>query len=169
MQAEMMEPLKDAISKVLERMFFQTLAISEKKIPLQEWFSKHQALAGAKVEFRGTSSGKAYLISSQEALKDLAENFMGVESGMIGEEEKRDTLKEALNMIGGQMLALVDREGKFRLGIPQLLSESELSPSAIEGEFLLISTGQHRLAAGILSDRGQGEQLEHEEDKGPDR
>jgi CheY-specific phosphatase CheX len=169
MQAKMMEPLKDAISKVLERMFFQTLAISEKKIPLQEWFSKHQALAGAKIEFRGTSPGKAYLISSQEALKDLAENFMGAESGTIGEEEKNDTLKEALNMVTGQMLALMDREGEFHLGLPQSLSESEISASGLEGDFLMISTGQHRLAAGILLDRGQGEQLEHEEDKSPHR
>ena len=169
MQTKMMEPLKDAISKVLERMFFQTLAISEKKIPLKEWFSKHQALAGAKVEIRGTSPATAYLISSQEALKDLTENFMGVEGGTIGEEEKRDTLKEALNMIGGQMLALMDTEGKFRLGIPQLLSDREISPSGLEGDFLLISTGQHRLAAGIVLDLGQGEQSEHEEDKGPHR
>ena len=169
MQAKVMELLKDAISKVLERMFFQTLAISEKKIPLQEWFSKHQPLAGAKIEFDGTSPGTAYLISSQEALKDLTESFMGVEGGIIGEEEKRDTLKEALNMIGGQMLALMDKEGTFRLGIPRSLSESEMSPSRLEGDFLLISTGQHRLAAGIVLDRGQGEQLEHEEDKGPHR
>ena len=169
MQTKMMETLKDAISRVLERMFFQTLAISEKTIPLQEWFSKDQALAGAKLEFRGASPGTAYLISSEEALKDLAENFMGVESGMIREEEKRDTLKEALNMIGGQMLALMDKEGEFRLGIPQFLSESEISPSELKGDFVLISTGQHRLAAGIVLDRGQGEPFKHEEDKGPHR
>lgn len=169
MQAKMMETLKDAISRVLERMFFQTLAISEKTIPLQEWFSKHQPLAGAKIEFCGTSPGTAYLISSQEALKDLTENFMGVESEMIKEEEKRDTLKEALNMIGGQMLALLDKDGTFRLGIPQFLSESEISPSGLKGDFLLISTGQHRLAVGIYLDRGQGEPFKDAEDKGPHR
>jgi hypothetical protein len=126
-------------------------------------------LAGVKIEFQGPSPGTAYLFSSQEALRDLTENFMGVESGMIKEEEKRDALKEALNMIGGQMLALMDKGGAFRLGIPQFLSESEISRSGDKGDFLLISTGQHRLAAGIVLDRGQGEQLEHEEDEGPHR
>jgi len=73
---------------------------------------------------------------------------------LIKEEEKRDTLKEALNMIGGQMLALLDKDGTFRLGIPQFLSESEISPSGLKGDFLLISTGQHRLAVGIVLDLG---------------
>jgi hypothetical protein len=94
---------------------------------------------------------------------------MSVESGMIKEEEKRDTLKEALNMIGGQMLALLDKEGSFRLGIPQLLSEIEISQPGNKDEFLLISTGQHRLAAGIVLDRGQGEPFKDAEDKGPHR
>lgn len=169
MQAKMMETLKDAISNVLERMFFQTLAMSEKRIPLQEWFSNHRPLAGAKIEFHGAHPGTAYLISSQEALKDLAENFLGVQSGAIQEEEKKDTLKEALNMIGGQMLALMDKGGTFRLGIPQSLTESEIAHSENKDDFVLISTGPHRLAAGIALDGGQGEQLGQEENKGPDR
>ena len=108
MQTKMMEPLKDAISKVLERMFFQTLAISEKKIPLKEWFSKHQALAGAKVEIRGTSPATAYLISSQEALKDLTENFMGVEIPYYAQVDFK-AFEEAIDAMGGLYMCINEK------------------------------------------------------------
>ncbi len=155
MQTTMRETLKEAIFRVLERMFFQTVAISEENVPLQDWFSKHGALLGAKIDFLGPMSGTAYLVSSEKAMNELAESFMGVEGGKIKEEEKKDTLKEALNMIGGQMLALADKEGKFRLGIPQCMSESEMAEArskGSKGDFLYVSTGQHRLAAGIVVD-----------------
>jgi CheY-specific phosphatase CheX len=169
MQTKITETLKEAISKVLERMFFQTVVISEERGPLQEWFSRNQAPVAAKIEIDGDLPGTLYLISSPEALKDLTDNFMGVEGEMVQEEQKQDVLKEALNMIGGQMLSLMDKEGKFHIGLPQFLPESKIARSGMKGDFVLVSTGQHQLAAGIVLDRSQGEQLGHEEDKGPYR
>jgi len=82
----------------------------------------------------------------------ITANFLGIEEEEINEEQKKDAVKEALNMIGGHMLSLFDKEGAFKLGIPELIEENDLAEDNLgdlKKDIILIETEENRLAAGI--------------------
>ena len=149
----MMETMRQAISNVLETMFFQPVQISDKNCILQEWFSDKDSLLGAELRFTGPFAGSFYVIIPVKLASDITANFLGLQEEEVNAEQKIDTLKEALNMIGGHMFSLFDKEGDIRLGIPELIEESNLNNDnlgEIKGDTLFIETGDSRMAAGIV-------------------
>ena len=148
----MMETMKKAISNVLETMFFQPVQIADTDCTLQEWFAHNRALLGATLNFKGPSSGSLYLLIPVEIISEITANFLGLREEEVNEEQKRDTIKEAVNIIGGNMLSLFDKKGAFKLGIPELMKEEELTDNKLgdlKGDFILIETEENSLAAGI--------------------
>jgi len=152
----MMKTMRQAISNVLETMFFQPVQITDKNSTLQEWFSDKQSLLGAALKFTGPSEGSFFFIIPPKLAGKITANFLGLEEEEINEEQIEDTLKEALNMIGGHMLSLFDKEGDISLGIPELMEEETLRHDKLgemEGDTLFIETEDNRLAAGIVMGR----------------
>jgi len=123
----MMEAMREAISDVLETMFFQPVQMSDTNCSLQEWFSDTPLLAGATLSLYGPSTGSFYLLLPATMVVGITANFLGVEEGEIHEEQKKDTIKEALNMIVGRMLSVSDKGGVLKLGIPELIDENRLA------------------------------------------
>jgi len=149
----MMKMMKEAISNVLGTMFFQPVQISDTNCSLQEWFSDKQLLVGASLSFNGPSAGSFYLLLPALMVTGITANFLGIEEEKINEEQKKDTIKEALNIIGGHMLSFFDKEGAFTLGIPELIEENDLTEDKLgdlKGDVLLIETEENRLAVGIV-------------------
>jgi CheY-specific phosphatase CheX len=147
-----METMKEAISNVLETMFFQPVQISDTNCTLQEWFAYNRSLLGATLIFKGLLSGSLYLLIPVEIISEITANFLGLREEEVNEEQKRDTIKEAINIIGGNMLSLFDKKGAFKLSIPELIEKEELTDSKLgdlKGEFILIETEENSLAAGI--------------------
>lgn len=148
----MMKTMREAISNVLDTMFFQPVQFVDSKCTLQEWFSDKQSLVGATLNFINSSEGSFYLLLPVEIVKGVTANFLGLLEEEINEKQKKDTIKEALSMIGGHMLSLLDSKGDFRLGIPEFIEENDLTNDKLgdlKGDIILIETEDNRLAAGI--------------------
>lgn len=144
--------MKEAISNVLETMFYLPVQFVENNFTLLEWFTHAQSLLGATLSFHGPATGRISLLIPVNILKEITANFLGLNEGEINEEQKRDTVKEILNMIGGHMLSLVDKGGLFKIGLPEAIDEDDLSDhklGEIKGEIILIETEDNHLAAGI--------------------
>ena len=156
MNAEtMVTTLKGAISNVLETMFFQPVQFVDFSCSLQEWFSGRDSLLGATIGFRGPSSGSMFFLSPMKVLREMTANFLGLSEEEINQEQQMDTIKEILNMTGGHMLSLIDKEGLFKIGIPELIDIHDHTNTRLEelrGDTLLIQTEDDHLAAGILLD-----------------
>ena len=144
--------LKTAISSVLEMMFFQPVQIGDSDCGLQDWLSKDEPILASTLAFDGPITGRCYLLLPVAVIREMTANFLGIEKEDVSNHQQRDTLKEALNMIGGHMLSLADEEGKCRLGIPDLVDEHSAFYDRLddlEGDILLIEADESHLAAGI--------------------
>ena len=151
----MMKAMREATSNVLETMFYQPVHITDTNCSLQEWFSDTQLLVGATLSFHGPSTGSFYLLLPTTMVTGITANFLGIEEEEVNEEQKMDALKESLSMIGGNMLSLFDKEGVFKLCIPELIEENDLAEDkfgGLKGGVILIETEENRLAAGIIID-----------------
>ena len=149
----MMKSVGKAISNVLETMFFQPVQIFEGDWPLAEWFSESQLLHGATVRFSGPLSGSSYLLIPVRALRKMTADFLGVGDQAVDEEQNRDTIKEAMNMILGHTLSLCDEKGEFKLGIPEYMDTDSLPADRLEelgGDTVLVKTDDSRMALGIV-------------------
>ena len=151
-----MMTMREAISNVLGTMFFQLIQINDNKKSLQDWFSDPQTLVGATIHFHGPYSGSFYLLLPYTMAAGITANFLGIEEKAINEEQKKDVIKEALNMIAGNTLSFFDKEGELTLGIPELIEENNLTDDNLrdlKGDFVLFETEEYRLAAGIMFER----------------
>ena len=149
----MIKTMREATSNVLETMFYQPVQITDTNCSLQDWFSDTQLLVGATLSFHGSSKGSFYLLLPATMVAGITANFLGIEEEEINEEQKMDAVKESLNMIGGNILSLFDKEGVFQLGIPELIEENDLAEDklgGLKGDAILIETEENRLAAGII-------------------
>lgn len=151
----MMKTMRQAISNVLETMFFQPVQITGKNSTLQEWFSNKESLLGAALRFTGPSEGSFYVIIPVKLVSEITANFLGLDEEEVNAEQKIDTLKEALNMIGGHMFSLFDKEGDISLGIPELIEEEKMKAyrsGKIKGDTLFIETADSHMAAGVITE-----------------
>lgn len=149
----LMKTMREATSNVLETMFYQPIHITDANCSLKEWFSDTQLLVGVTLSFHGPSTGSFYLFLPAAMITGITANFLGIEEGEVNEEQKKDAVKESLNMIGGNMLSFFDKGGDFKLGIPELIEENDLAKiqfEGLEGSVVFIETEENRLAAGIV-------------------
>jgi CheY-specific phosphatase CheX len=155
MKETMMLNMKQAISNVLELMFFQSVQFSDDDSLLNEWMPQDQPHIVATLGFTGPVSGTYYLMVPVDMAKEITANFLGLDVEMISEPQERDTVKEALNMIGGHMLSLVEKHEGFQLGIPEIIPEPQIDMNVYRGKIenvILIETEDSHLLAGISLD-----------------
>ncbi len=151
-KSTMKEALRDSISKVLETMFFQPVQISTDGVDLLQWFTRKPSLYGASINFCGPIDGSLFFLIPKTAVDEITANFLGNNVESIEEEQRKDTIKEALNMIGGNMLSGIDTEGRFSLDIPQLIAKESLSSDKLQdlqGEIFHIETEDNRMVVGF--------------------
>jgi len=148
----MLRTMTDSIFNVLESMFFLIVQTADNDCPLQEWFAQNPSVVGATLGFKGSFEGSFYLLMPLEIAYEITGNFLGLDLEEIDEEQMKDTVKEALNMIGGGFLSLFDTKGTIKLGIPQLVGNGDLFLDdflALKDDIIRIETENNRLAAGI--------------------
>jgi len=141
-----------AISNVLETMFFLPVQFAKGPNTPLEWFSDQQPLLGANLRFEGPSSGLLWMVAPVSVMNEITASFLGLGKEEINDDQRRDTIKEALNMIGGEGLALFDGKGSFALGIPQLIDGLEFlkdSQRDSREHIIFIETEHNRLASGM--------------------
>lgn len=146
--------LKQATSKVLETMFFEPVQFAGDADTLEDWLCGGQALMGVTLSFDGPSSGSYILLMPSRLAKGITANFLGLREAEVNMTQESDTVKEALNMIGGYMLSLFDAGGLYQLDIPEIISENGLDALRHKkGQYVLMETGEDRLAAGVILDQ----------------
>ena len=144
--------LKQAISNVLELMFFVSVQIREDYDPAAATPLNGQACIGATLAFSGPLSGAYYLLIPQEMAREITANFLGLDEDEVSAGQEQDTVKEALNMIGGHMLSLTDAPDSFQLGIPAIIPQQATDPGVYAGnkeDTIFIDAGSYRMVAGI--------------------
>ena len=149
---KLMMNLKVAISNVMETMFFEPVQIIEKNTTLQEWFSDGESLIGATLGFSGALKGLFYLLVPLTATDEIVGNFLGLCREEIDYNQREDSVKEALNMIGGSSFSLFDKNGEFKLAIPKLMSKEKCTYDQlghIKGDTVFIESMDNRLAAVV--------------------
>ncbi len=154
-KAAMMQAMKASISNVLETMFYQMVQIIDDDCSLQAWFAPGRSLLGATLNFTGPSEGMFYVIIPIEVANEITANFLGLDAGEIDAGQRADTVKEALNMVSGGMLAIFDPKGAYKLEIPEMMTEDDLSHDKLKnlhGDVILLETEDNRLAAAIAMD-----------------
>jgi len=153
MRETMTMNMKQAISNVLELMFFLPVQFVENECPVREWLPRSQVYTGATLGFTGPVSGSYYLLVPAVMAKEITANFLGLSEEEVNEAQESDTVKEALNMIGGHMLSLVDKPDGYQLGIPEIIAENEFDMNADTGKnenvIFFEAEGNH-LAAGVI-------------------
>jgi hypothetical protein len=88
-------------------------------------------------------------------VKVITANFLGIEKEDVNENQKKDTTKEALNIIGGHMFSLFDKEGDTSLGIPELIGDNNLKHDKlgeIKGNTFFIKTEDNHRAAVVVTE-----------------
>ena len=147
------ESLKEAISDVMETMFFLPVQFADKTCPLGPWFSGEGEMLESSVDFKCPGSGRIFLFAPRAGVEEMSANILGIEADEVSEGQVSDTLKEAINMMTGRMLSLVDQEGSFALGIPRFAGAWNGKSAPEEADFsglLLFDTGKNHLAAGFV-------------------
>lgn len=124
--------MMEAIFNVLETMFFQVVQFSDAPCVLKEWFGGVEMLTGAQLTFDGPFCGAFFLFMTPIKADEIAADFLGLPIDQIDRPKRADTVKEALNMIGGNLLAKLDKAGDFRLGIPALLGDGTVSAETLD-------------------------------------
>jgi len=149
-----MDMMRQAIFDVMNKMFFLPVQVNAKGCSMREWFANEPQLLGTTIGITGGPlKGVSYLLIPAGIVREMTANFLGIAEKEIDIKQERDTVKEALNMVTGNMLSQFDKKGLLRIGIPQLIGESDLSAGKLD-QFnkgaILIETEHSRMAAGIV-------------------
>ena len=152
MGVSMTQNMKQAISNVLELMFFMSIQFGEEGVTPADWPEEGQKFIGAQLDFSGPESGTVHLLMPVALAREITANFLGLDQEEVTVDQDGDTVKEALNMMGGHMLSLTQKPEKFRLGIPVIVPETETDPSVYAGNdanTVFADAGEHLMAARI--------------------
>jgi len=118
MQPQLQKMMKDAISSVLETMFFLAPAYDEGE-SLQS-FQREPFFLESSITITGKVQLLRFLFRvTRNFASTMTANFLGVGQEEVAVEEMEDTLKELANMVGGACLARLPSDN-WGLGIPKI-------------------------------------------------
>ena len=143
MKTTLMTQVTNSIFEVMETMFFMTM---EEADPSLSRLPPRAEMVSAAISFCGEFSGTIYLEIPLPLLKSMTEDFMGQALETLSREYIEGTLKEALNMVAGNALTLVDATVYMGLGIPEIVPGP--GPSDID-ETVTLTTGQDIVLAHV--------------------
>lgn len=142
MKKILMTAMTNSISEVMETMFFMPVEIGPETILNDSGINRNNALA-CRLNFTGDICGNIDLISPEPLAAELAANFLGEIKGKLTWEQQFGTLSEMLNMVCGNALKNVKCKLPYKLGIPQMITSTDLNGTA---KCTLIETMDSKMA-----------------------
>ncbi|WP_035238504.1 chemotaxis protein CheX [Desulfobacter vibrioformis] len=142
MKKVLMTAMTNSISEVMEIMFFMPVEIGPETILNDSGINRNNALA-CRLNFTGDITGNIDLISPEPLVAELASNFLGETKGELTWEQQFGTLSEMLNMVCGNALKNVKCKLPYHLGIPQMITSTDLDGTA---KCTLIETMDSKMA-----------------------
>lgn len=92
-------------------------------------------LKSASVSFTGPFSGRLVMKMSTRTVLELTANMLGVDEAEVSFEQQSDAVKEALNVICGNLLpAIAGNYAVFNINTPQMPSEENNEGKNLENE-----------------------------------
>jgi len=148
MNQERSDLLRDVAGQTLEQLAF-IFSFPDDLDPEAIW---EEAATGCHVTFNGPSQGELLLIISNAAMPELASNMLGMdEEETPQEDQQKDALQEALNVICGNLLPKIGgTEAVFDIQAPKileteavktLLDEFKADPKKCASAFLSLDVG----------------------------
>lgn len=128
METQDRSAMKDAISEVLETMFFVFVDFDEGLAVRQ--LGECESLVSL---VNGEGTVDISLTASREFARMISANMLGVEEQEITSEDLEDTMKEFANMVGGNYKARVDINNQWELGIPRFREHGNAAGSSGSG------------------------------------
>jgi CheY-specific phosphatase CheX len=108
--------MKDAISKVLETMFFATALFEDADEPKSGEELPYQY--DARINIHGDQKViTLFCLSSDRFARMITADFLGVKEDQLSLQEIADAMKELANMVAGELASRLG-EAAWRLGIP---------------------------------------------------
>ncbi|RLB44249.1 MAG: hypothetical protein DRH12_00350 [Deltaproteobacteria bacterium] len=125
--------MRDSISEILETMFFMPSEYSEEKDISGVINPPDVAVVSARLTYTGRLTGTFFVVVPVPLAEELTGNLLGVNTGVVEQEEIGATVKELLNMVAGKTFSLYDSKSVFELGVPELIEvETVLSGKSDE-------------------------------------
>ncbi len=120
--------IRDAISEVLEAMFFVSVGFSE-----PAHVSASSLFCCSSVQMcRGSETMEIGIAVTESFGRMIAANFLGIREEGVKSEELEDVLKELVNMAGGNYLDRADSEN-WQLEIPRFRRFAQSSSATLWG------------------------------------
>lgn len=148
MKKILMTAITNSISEVMETMFFMPVETGPETILNESGIDLNTALA-CRLNFTGDICGNIDLISPAPLVAELASNFLGESKDELTWEQQFGTLSEMLNMVCGNALKNVKCTLPFKIGIPQMITGTDLNGCA---KCTLVETMDSKMAI-LLSTR----------------
>ncbi len=155
MDQQMMTNLRQAISSVLETMFFMPVQITDEGGFGDKWSQQNTKLWHAVVRFSGPANGSFFLLVPASLAQEITANFLGLDETEVEPGQESDTVKEALNMIGGFVLSQVQKADEYQIGIPEIVSENPADLASMQlgsHNTVMIEAEENYLAVGLHMD-----------------
>lgn len=148
MKKTLMKVMTTSISDVMETMFFLPVEVGPETIFKKCGIEKDGSIA-CELTFTGDTTGKLIIVCPTDLTAEMAENFMGEPKDNLTQEHLSGTLTEMLNMVCGNALSKTEPTIPYELGIPELISCSELDE---KDEYTLIETIDSKMAVSLIMD-----------------
>jgi CheY-specific phosphatase CheX len=152
MDKQMMKNLKQAISSVLETMFFLPVQITAENSPRHNGWLQQQKTWHVALRFSGPLNGSFFLLVPAGLAQEITANFLGLDETDVDPSQETDTVKEALNMIGGYVLSQAKDADEYQIGIPEIVNadQADLAKMRLESQnTIIIETEEDHLAIGL--------------------
>ncbi len=120
-----------SISEVLETMFYMALEFEEFEDIQNCNLNNEGELSICKLDFTGNLTGHFIIFVPEDLLTSMTADFMGEDKDDITKDFTDGTIKEIVNMVGGNMFAALNNEAEFRLGIPEMIENKNFLQSII--------------------------------------
>jgi len=118
---ETMEKIQEimgiSIFEVFEKMFYTFLE------PSDVMYGDYDV--GADIVFNGPVSGSVRILFSMDMANAMVQNMLGLEDDEITEDDTEDCLKEAVNMVCGNLFGKFDSTEVFNLSVPTFTRQLE--------------------------------------------
>ena len=146
MKKTLMTVMTTSISEVMETMFFLPVEIGHEILLEESGIVKDRSIA-CQLTFNGDTSGKLIIVAPADLAADMAENFMGEDKDQLSQAHLSGTLTEMLNMVCGNALGKTKPKAPYELGIPELISFSDLEE---KNKYTLIETIDSRMLVSLI-------------------
>lgn len=143
---KMLAATKTSISEVMETMFFMPVEFEEPSDLKEITLLKENQTRVCRLNFTGDRSGSVILLAPRALLAEMTENFMGEPADSFIDELLEGTLKETVNMVGGNALRKIQASRPFELSIPELIPAAEFPETP---SLLLIRTPGEAMAVHV--------------------